>query len=42
MASRRAIQVGGAAVGVGAVYYLYAAGGNPSVAEKKLERAYCN
>ncbi|KAI4094797.1 MAG: hypothetical protein LQ348_003156 [Seirophora lacunosa] len=37
MASRRAIQVGGAAVGVGAVYYLYAAGGNPSVAEKKLE-----
>ncbi|KAL8644289.1 MAG: hypothetical protein Q9210_007328 [Variospora velana] len=37
MASRRALQIGGATVGVGAVYYLYSAGGNPSVAEKKLE-----
>ncbi|KAL8832871.1 MAG: hypothetical protein Q9170_004713 [Blastenia crenularia] len=37
MASRRALQVGGATVAVGTVYYLYSAGGNPSVAEKKLE-----
>ncbi|KAI4245817.1 MAG: hypothetical protein L6R40_002345 [Gallowayella cf. fulva] len=37
MASRRALQIGGATVAVGTVYYLYSAGGNPSVAEKKLE-----
>ncbi|KAI4267010.1 MAG: hypothetical protein L6R35_006886, partial [Caloplaca aegaea] len=37
MASRRVLQIGGATVGAGAVYYLYSAGGNPSVAEKKLE-----
>lgn len=38
MASRRALQIGGATVAVGTVYYLYSAGGNPKVAEKKLER----
>ncbi|KAL8913371.1 MAG: hypothetical protein Q9172_007301 [Xanthocarpia lactea] len=37
MASRRALQIGGATVAVGSVYYLYSAGGNPKVAEKKLE-----
>ncbi|KAI4141910.1 MAG: hypothetical protein L6R39_005141 [Caloplaca ligustica] len=37
MASRRALQIGGATVAVGTVYYLYSAGGNPKVAEKKLE-----
>lgn len=39
MASRRALQIGGATLAVGGVYYLYSAGGNPKVAEKKLERA---
>lgn len=39
MASRRVLQIGGATVAVGGAYYLYSAGGNPSVAEKKLERA---
>lgn len=39
MASRRALQIGGATIAVGGVYYLYSAGGNPKVAEKKLERA---
>ncbi|KAL8641193.1 MAG: hypothetical protein Q9228_001974 [Teloschistes exilis] len=37
MASRRLLQIGGATVAVGTVYYLYSAGGNPQVAEKKLE-----
>ncbi|KAI4262296.1 MAG: hypothetical protein L6R42_002524 [Xanthoria sp. 1 TBL-2021] len=37
MASRRALQIGGATIAVGGVYYLYSAGGNPKVAEKKLE-----
>ncbi|KAL8783096.1 MAG: hypothetical protein Q9213_004853 [Squamulea squamosa] len=37
MASRRALQIGGATIAVGGVYYLYSAGGNPQVAEKKLE-----
>ncbi|CAO1602953.1 hypothetical protein XANCAGTX0491_006548 [Xanthoria calcicola] len=37
MASRRALQIGGATIAVGGVYYLYSAGGNPAVAEKKLE-----
>ncbi|KAL8653582.1 MAG: hypothetical protein Q9226_003797 [Calogaya cf. arnoldii] len=37
MASRRALQIGGATIAVGSVYYLYSAGGNPKVAEKKLE-----
>ncbi|KAL8804425.1 MAG: hypothetical protein Q9200_005834 [Gallowayella weberi] len=37
MASRRVLQIGGGTVAVGAAYYLYSAGGNPSVAEKKLE-----
>ncbi|KAL8697108.1 MAG: hypothetical protein Q9201_007305 [Fulgogasparrea decipioides] len=37
MASRRALQIGGATVAVGTVYYLYSAGGNPKVAEKQLE-----
>ncbi|KAI4181024.1 MAG: hypothetical protein LQ346_006869 [Caloplaca aetnensis] len=38
MASRRALQIGGVTVVAGGAYYLYSAGGNPSVAEKKLER----
>lgn len=38
MASKRALQLGGATAAVGAAYYLYSAGGNPQVAEKKLER----
>lgn len=42
MASRRALQIGGATVAVGTVYYLYSAGGNPKVAEKKLERKSLN
>ncbi|KAI4229133.1 MAG: hypothetical protein L6R36_001090 [Xanthoria steineri] len=37
MASRRALQIGGATIAVGGVYYLYSAGGNPTVAEKKFE-----
>ncbi|KAL8693964.1 MAG: hypothetical protein Q9218_001322 [Villophora microphyllina] len=37
MASRNVIRIGGATVAVGAAYYLYSAGGNPKVAEKKLE-----
>lgn len=41
MASRRILQIGGATVAVGTVYYLYSAGGNPQVAEKKLERQSC-
>ncbi|KAL8918276.1 MAG: hypothetical protein Q9208_007444 [Pyrenodesmia sp. 3 TL-2023] len=37
MANRRALQIGGGAIVAGGAYYLYSAGGNPSVAEKKLE-----
>jgi hypothetical protein len=36
--SKRAIQVGGAAVLAGAGYYFYQAGGDPKVAEKMVER----
>ncbi|KAL8870552.1 MAG: hypothetical protein Q9174_003432 [Haloplaca sp. 1 TL-2023] len=37
MASRRVLQVGGVTIAAGTAYYLYSAGGNPSVAEKQLE-----
>ncbi|KAL8931807.1 MAG: hypothetical protein Q9211_006718 [Gyalolechia sp. 1 TL-2023] len=37
MASKRALQIGGATAAVGTAYYLYTAGGNPQVAEKQLE-----
>ncbi|KAI4171898.1 MAG: hypothetical protein LQ343_003975 [Gyalolechia ehrenbergii] len=37
MATKRALQIGGVTVAVGASYYLYTAGGNPQVAEKQLE-----
>ncbi|KAL8946816.1 MAG: hypothetical protein Q9222_006841 [Ikaeria aurantiellina] len=37
MASRRVLQIGGVVIVAGGGYYLYSAGGNPQVAEKKLE-----
>ncbi|KAL8674645.1 MAG: hypothetical protein Q9168_000953 [Polycauliona sp. 1 TL-2023] len=37
MASRRVLQIGGVTIVAGGAYYLYSAGGNPGVAEKKLE-----
>ena len=39
--SGRVWQVGGVAAVGGIGYYLYSAGGNPKVAEKKMEGASC-
>lgn len=38
MAGRRVFTFGGLAAAGGAAYYLYSAGGDPKLAEKKLER----
>ena len=38
MAGRRVATWGGLAAVGGATYYLYSAGGNPKLAEKKFER----
>jgi hypothetical protein len=37
--SRRALTIGGLVVAAGAGYYLYAAGGDPKVAQKNIEGA---
>lgn len=37
--SQRAVTIGGGALLAGVGYYLYAAGGDPKVAEKKFEGA---
>jgi hypothetical protein len=40
--SNRILQVGGLAAAGGAAYYLYSAGGNPKLAEKKMERKHAS
>ena len=39
--SNRVVTVGGGALLAGVGYYLYAAGGDPKVAEKKFEGELC-
>lgn len=36
--SGRVVKFGGVAAAAGAAYYLYSAGGDPKLAEKKFER----
>lgn len=38
MSGRRALVFGGTAVAAAGGYYLYSAGGDPKVAQKKIER----
>lgn len=38
--SGRIVKLGGVAAAAGAAYYLYSAGGDPKLAEKKFEREY--
>jgi hypothetical protein len=40
----RVVKLGGVAAAAGVGYYLYSAGGDPKLAEKKFERAHlpCN
>lgn len=40
MSGRRNVLVVGGLAGVGAAYYLYNAGGDPKLAEKKFEREH--
>lgn len=38
MSGRKLFLYGGSAVAAGGAYYLYSAGGDPKVAQKKIER----